>query len=86
MTAFSYPVNYFISYPIYCQLFGGEAAVLAAYQAILPSMPSLAVCLAVFNLPFTFVKAALVSALTFALYKPLSPLLKGRGPESARTA
>lgn len=78
MALLSYPVNYFISYPIYCRLFGGEAAVLGAYQAILPSMPSLAACLAVFNIPFTLVKAVLVSALTFLLYKPLSPLMKGR--------
>ncbi len=75
--ALSYPVNYFISYPIYCNLFGGEEAVLAAYRAILPSMPSLAVCLAVFNIPFTLAKAILTSTLTWFVYKPLSRVIKG---------
>ena len=78
MALLSYPINYYISYPIYCQLFGGEERVLSAYQAILPSMPSLAVCIAVFNIPFTLVKALIDSLFTFVLYKPLSPLLKGK--------
>ena len=78
MALLSYPINYYISYPIYCRLFGGEERVLGAYQALLPSMPSLAVCLAVFNIPFTFAKAAIDARFALVLYKPLSPLLKGR--------
>lgn len=78
MAAASFPINLWISYPIYCALFGGEENIVAAYRAILPSVGSLPVCLAVFNLPFTFVKGAVDSAVVFLIYKPLSTVIKGR--------
>lgn len=78
MAAVSFPINLWISYPIYCALFGGEENIVAAYRAILPSVGSLPVCLAVFNLPFTFVKGAVDSAVVFLIYKPLSTVIKGR--------
>ncbi len=77
MAAISVPVNYFISYPVYARLFGGLDNIIAAYQAIRPGVDGLLECLLIFNLPFTFVKGLLDAALCFAIYKPLSPILKG---------
>lgn len=72
----SVPVNYFITYPVYYN-FMPEDAILAAYQALLPWVKSIFSSLMVFNAPFTLLKGLLVSALTFAIYKPLSPIIKG---------
>ena len=56
MALVSVPVNYFISYPVYAELFGGLDKIIAAYQAIRPGTDGLLECLIVFNLPFTLVK------------------------------
>ena len=48
------------------------------YQAILPSVKSILQSLIVFNLPFTIVKGLISVAITMLVYKPLSPILKGR--------
>ena len=69
--------NYFITYPAY-SLFMPIDAILAMYQAILPSVDSLLKALLVFNMPFTFVKGILSAIITFFIYKPLSPIIKGR--------
>lgn len=69
-------VNYFISYPVFYQLMAPEEAVLSAYQAILPSTRNIFEALLIFNMPFTFVKMLLDSAITFVVYKPLSNGLK----------
>ena len=63
-------------YPGYYQ-FMPEETILAAYQTILPGMKSVAQSLLVFNVPFTFVKGILDVAITFAVYKKISPILKG---------
>ena len=70
--------NYFIVYPVYCQVAMPEEAILGMYQAILPSMKSILQSLIVFNLPFTVVKGLISVAITMLVYKPLSPILKGR--------
>ena len=77
MAVISVVTNYFVVYPVYYN-FMPEETVLAAYQAILPSMKSILQSLLVFNLPFTFVKGMLDVAITFLIYKHISPLLKGR--------
>lgn len=79
MGLFSLPVNYFITYPLYINLyFGGSTEVcVGLYQAILPSADTLLKCLVIFNVPFTIVKGLLCSAVCFLIYKPLSPLLHG---------
>lgn len=74
----SLPINYFITYPLYATLFGGMEAILGAYQAILPSVDSIAQCLIIFNIPFTIVKGLLCALVCFFIYKPLSPVLHGR--------
>ena len=76
MAAVSFPSNYFVVYPVYYQ-FMPEETILAAYQAIIPSMTSVAQSLLVFNVPFTLVKGLLDAALTFVVYKKISPILHG---------
>ena len=75
-TLISLPLNYFIVYPIYFKAYGGEKAILGAYQAILPSTKNIFSALCIFNLPFTFVKGLLCSLITILVYKPLSPIIK----------
>ena len=79
MAVVSVPYNYFIVYPAYVVLYNLPLeAIIGMYQAINPNVNGLLTCLLVFNLPFTFVKGALDSALCFLIYKPLSPILHGR--------
>ncbi|MGN0140670.1 MAG: ECF transporter S component [Roseburia sp.] len=68
--------NYFFVYPFYYN-FMPEETVLEAYQVILPSMKNILQCLICFNMPFTFVKGMLCVAITFIIYKRISPILKG---------
>lgn len=76
MALVSVPLNFFVVYPAYVVCYGMPMeAIIGMYQAILPSADSLLKCLAIFNLPFTFVKGMLDVALCFLIYKPLSPLL-----------
>ncbi|MBQ9345923.1 MAG: ECF transporter S component [Oscillibacter sp.] len=76
MALASVPLNYFVVYPAYVVCYGLPMdAIIGMYQAILPSADSLIKCLAIFNLPFTFVKGMLDVGLCFLIYKPLSPLL-----------
>ena len=77
MALFSLPSNYFIVYPVYYN-FMPEETILAAYQAIAPSVGSIFESLVRFNLPFTFIKGIACVVITFLIYKPLSPILKGR--------
>ena len=77
MALFSLPSNYFIVYPVYYN-FMPEETILAAYQAIVPSVGSIFESLVRFNLPFTFIKGIACVVITFLIYKPLSPILKGR--------
>ena len=76
MAVFSFPSNYFIVYPVYYNFMPKETIV-AAYQMIIPGMKSIAQCLLVFNVPFTFVKGMLDALITLLIYKRISPLLKG---------
>ncbi len=76
MAALSFPINYFITYPVY-ELFMPEEVIVAAYQAILPSVQTLPQCLLVFNVPFTAFKALCSVAVALLVYKKLSPILHG---------
>ena len=73
----SLPVNYFITYPFYTNFMPMEA-ILDAYRIFMPSIRALAEALAIFNIPFNFVKYMLDAAVTFLIYKRISPVLKGR--------
>lgn len=76
MGVFSIASNYFFVYPVYYN-FMPEEAVLAAYRVIAPSMKNILQCLVCFNMPFTMVKGLFSVVITFAIYKHISPLLKG---------
>lgn len=78
MAVLSLPINYFITYPFYA-VFMPMDAIIAMYQAINPAVENLFQALLWFNVPFTFVKGLLSVGITFAIYKKISPVLKGRG-------
>lgn len=77
MGLFSFPSNLFVVYPFYYNFMPKEA-VLGAYQLIAPGMKSVEQCLICFNIPFTIVKGLISVLITMLVYKPLSPILKGR--------
>ena len=70
--------NNFLVYPIYYRIGMSKEVILQAYQVINPAMDSILECLICFNLPFTIVKGLIASGITILIYKPLSPILKGR--------
>ena len=77
MALLSVPVNFFITYPVYYNFMSREA-ILAAYQAIVPGVKNILACLFVFNAPFNLLKGLIVTAIAFVIYKPLSPIIKGK--------
>ncbi|MDO4623299.1 MAG: ECF transporter S component [Eubacteriales bacterium] len=77
MGIMSLPFNYFIVYPVYYN-FMPQEVIVNAYQAIIPSMDSILKCLICFNVPFTICKGLINALICFVIYKPLSPILKGR--------
>lgn len=72
----SFPVNYFITYPFYTGFMPMET-ILSMYKTILPAADTLPKALLIFNVPFTIVKGVVNTVITFAVYKKLSPILKG---------
>ena len=78
MALASLPMNYFVTYPIYGKLFFPLEAIIEDYQKIIPSVDGLFWCLLVFNVPFTCLKGGLDAAITFLVYKHVSPLIHGR--------
>ncbi len=77
MAIVSVPSNYFVVYPVYTAFMPMEG-IIGAYKAINPNVNTLLDCLIVFNMPFTFIKGMIAAAMTFLVYKPLSPILHGR--------
>lgn len=77
MAGMSLITNYYIVYPVYAKIMPMEQ-IIAAYQAILPRVTTLWQALLIFNVPFTFIKGMLCAIITFIIYKPLSPILKGK--------
>ena len=76
MAVLSVFVNYYVIYPIYTAFMPMEA-IIGMYQAINPNVQNLWQALIWFNLPFTFIKGMISVVITFIIYKPLSPFLKG---------
>lgn len=78
MAIISFPSNLFIVYPVYYN-FMPKDVIIAAYQAVVPfaNIDSIAKCLLLFNVPFTFVKGLISAIITILIYQPLRPLLKG---------
>lgn len=79
MAAVALPLNYFVIYPLYYNVIGiPEPVVLEMYQVILKSVKNIFEGILIFNVPFTFVKALISVVISTIIYKPLSPLLKGK--------
>ena len=71
--------NYYIVYPLYYSVMGlSTETIMHMYQSKLPSVQDLWQALAIFNLPLTLAKGAICTAITFLLYKYISPVLHGR--------
>ena len=69
--------NYNFVYPVYTNFMPMEA-IIAAYSAINPKVTNLWQALIMFNMPFTFMKGMISLAISMLIYKPLSPILKGK--------
>lgn len=67
MTVLSVPVNQFILFPLYSALYG------AFVEEYLSSHPLILLTAVI---PFNLLKSVLVCAVTYLLYKPLSPFMK----------
>lgn len=79
MSAVSLPINYYFVYPAYVRIYGMPLDVIVGmYDAILPGTNSLIKALSIFNVPFTFLKGVAVASICLLIYKPLSPLFKGK--------
>lgn len=85
MAVISVATNYFVVYPAYVVLYNMPLdAIISMYKAILPSADTLIKDLLIFNLPFTFLKGIIDSAVCFAVYKRISPVLKLSRSERAK--
>ena len=82
MALFSIPLNYFVTYPIYTKFLPLDK-IIEMYQAIVPSVNGLLQCLVIFNAPFTFFKGIADAAITFLIYKRISPLIHGKEDQNA---
>ena len=69
--------NYSVVYPIYTAFMPMEA-ILGMYRAINPHVENLWQALLWFNMPFTFLKGMCSVAITFCIYKKISPIIKGQ--------
>lgn len=78
------PVNYYISYPVFAKVFAPMDTIMEMYQAIIPSIENLWQALLIVNMPFTFIKGIICVLITFLIYKPLSPILKGKHREKGQ--
>lgn len=74
MALFSFVSNYFIVYPIYDATVLPIEAIVGMYKTILPDVKTLAQCLWIFNVPFTFVKGVIAAVISLVLYKHLRPV------------
>ena len=75
MAAVAFPVNYFVVYPLYMKFIPLEA-ILNMYKDINPNVNGLASALLIFNTPFNVVKGLIITAIAFAAYSALEPLIE----------
>ncbi|MEG0273404.1 MAG: ECF transporter S component [Hydrogenoanaerobacterium sp.] len=76
MAVLSVITNFYIVYPVYTAFLPMEA-ILGMYRAINPNIKGLWDALIIFNMPFTFLKGLCSVVVSFFIYKPLSPILRG---------
>ena len=78
MAVLSLPLNYFVTYPAYSTFYHlPMETIMDMYRVINPHTETLFQALLWFNVPFTFFKGLCDVAITFAVYKRLSPIIKG---------
>ena len=77
MAGISVLSNYYIVYPVYTAFMPMET-ILGMYRAINPKVETLWDALLWFNMPFTFFKGMCSVAITFLIYKRISPIIKGK--------
>ena len=77
MAGLSLLTNYYIVYPVYTNIMPLEV-IIGAYSAINPRVTDLWQALLWFNVPFTFIKGMVSVVITMLIYKPLSPILRGK--------
>lgn len=77
MALLSVLTNYYVVYPVYTAFMPMDA-IMGMYQAINPNVENLWQALIIFNVPFTFIKGMFSLAISMLIYKPLSPILKGK--------
>lgn len=73
----SLPINYFVTYPVYTKILPVDK-IIAMYQAIFGGVDGLFECLLIFNVPYTFLKGMVNTAVAFLIYKHISRLIKGK--------
>ncbi len=71
-------VNLYITYPFYEKAMMPMEVIVGMYSAIIPWADTLIKGLLIFNLPFSFARGILLSLITMATYKKLSPIIKGK--------
>ncbi|MDE5655320.1 MAG: ECF transporter S component [Clostridia bacterium] len=76
--------NALVVYPLYDKFILPMTAIVAMYQQIRPSANGLWEVLAIFNMPYTFLKCVVISIIAVLIAKPLSSLLKiGKNDKNA---
>ena len=77
MAAAAFPLNYYVVYPLYIRfLHFPLEAIIAAYHKINQNVNGLAAALLIFNTPFNVVKGLIITAIAFAAYSALAPLIE----------
>lgn len=68
--------NALVVYPLYDKFILPMTAIIGMYQQIRPSSNGLWEVLAIFNMPYTFLKCVIISIIAVIIAKPLRSLLK----------
>jgi riboflavin transporter FmnP len=76
-TFVSYFTNTYLVYPFYEKVMPINV-IIGMSSAIIPSVDSVSDVILIFNVPFTFLKGGLDAAITFLVYKRISPLIHGK--------
>ena len=78
MTLVSLPINAYVMVPAYIKLAGfEESMIIGMGSAVFPFVDSITKLALFCAVPFNFIKGVIVSVITFVIYKPLNPLIKG---------
>ena len=79
MAVISLPLNYFLVYPAYVVMYNLPLeAIIGMGQAAVPAVDSALKLVLLITAPFNVLKGGVLSALTYLLYKRVSPLLHSR--------